>query len=76
MKVTKKEIINQISFCLELMDRLYHDCMKNLEHHVDNQEYYSIHKGTQLAQDSIRIRRELNKFNKMVTYTSKGEKEI
>jgi hypothetical protein len=76
MKVTKREIINQIAFCQELMDRLYDDCMKNLEYHADNKEYYSIHKGTQLAQDSIRIRRELNKFNKMVTYTSKGEKEI
>lgn len=70
MQTTKREIINQIAFCQELMNRLFDDCMKNLEFHTqdDNFKYYSVYKGTQMAQDSIRLRRELNKFNKMIIY--------
>lgn len=69
MKTNKQEIINQIAFCEELMNRLYQDCLDNLNNCSLNEVLqYGISHGTTMKQDSIRLRRELNKFNKMITY--------
>lgn len=69
MITSRREILNQIKFCKELMERLYIDCLNNIGEYKDMDEpVYSIYKGTTMAQDSIRLRRELNKFNQMIVY--------
>ena len=60
----KKEILNQIKFCRELAERLEKDCKNNLE--TCTNDFYSVPNHTSMKQDSMRIRRELNKFNKMI----------
>lgn len=70
MITSKREVLNQIKFCKELMERLYIDCLNNIEKTYEDMDepLYTIDKGTVMAQDSIRLRRELNKFNQMVIY--------
>lgn len=69
MITCKKEVLEQIRFCKQLMDRLYIDCLNNIsDYESDDKPLYSIKKGTTMMQDSIRLRRELNNFNKLVVY--------
>ena len=70
---TGKELIEQLTFCKQLMDRLYVDVISTTQQHsiTSNEKFCSIPNGTQHAQDSIRLRRELNKLNKIMIY--KGE---
>ena len=64
----KKEVLEQIQFCKQLMDRLYIDCLNNIADYEPDESLYGIKKGTTMMQDSIRLRRELNNFNKLVVY--------
>ena len=68
MMTCKKEVLEQIQFCKQLMDRLYIDCLNNIADCDPDEPLYSINKGTTMMQDSIRLRRELNNFNKLVVY--------
>ena len=70
---TKKEVLEQIKFCKTLMDHLYEDCCKNMEYHhsdTDDENLYYVHKSSVMKQDSIRLRRELNNFNKLISYNN------
>lgn len=65
---SKKEAVAQAKFCKELMDRLSKSVEENA---ADNEEYYYYYYGmknhTQMNNDIIRLRRELNTLSKMVS---------
>ena len=66
----KKELKNQAAFCKELMDRL----LKSIEDNIDKPTSYwsvsGINNCSQMSADIIRLRRELNTLNKMLTKES------
>jgi hypothetical protein len=69
MNTSKKEVLDQIKFCKTLMEHFYEDCINNMEYHHSNQDderLYFVHKRSVMKQDSIRLRRELNNFNKLI----------
>ena len=70
---TGKELIEQLTFCKQLMDRLYIDIMQQVSESniTKNENFYAFPNGCRYEQDSIRLRRELNKLNKIMVY--KGE---
>lgn len=55
---SKKEILKDLKFCKDLMDRLVAFAEKN---YADDHSYGSKH--TPIQQDIIRLRRELNNIN-------------
>lgn len=55
------DIMNQTSFCEELMKRLYHDVLT-----ADISYYKHIRGKTCMQSDAIRLRRELLKLIKML----------
>lgn len=55
---SKKEILKDLKFCKDLMDRLVAFAEKN---YSDDYSYRSKH--TSIQQDIIRLRRELNNIN-------------
>jgi len=60
MTVDKKQIVKDIQFCKELMDRLVEDAKKYEE------ETFWQDKHTVLQADIIRLRRELNEVRKKI----------
>lgn len=60
--VNKKDVIKDIQFCKELMDRLLKDAKKYEKAGL----YYNKH--TVLQADIIRLRRELNKVRKKLDW--------
>ena len=67
---TGKEVLDKLYLCKLLMDRLYEDIQKEaIENGVSAYtEVYSFPNGTRYKNDSIRLRRELNELNKLITY--------
>lgn len=62
MKVDKKDVVKDILFCKDLMDRLLKDAKKYEE------SYTCDDKHTVLQADIIRLRRELNKVRKKLDW--------
>ncbi len=60
MTVDKKQIVKDIKFCQELMDRLVETAKKYEE------ETFWLDKHTVLQADIIRLRRELNEVRKKI----------
>ncbi len=58
MSVDKKQIVKDIQFCKELMDRLLKDAKKYEEAGIYQEKH------TVLQADIIRLRRELNEIRK------------
>lgn len=62
-----RDLLNQIKFISELANRLKDDTIDNLKVPDDNKYNFArIQNKTQIINDSIRLRRELNKFNKLL----------
>lgn len=59
----RKQVKEQVKFCKELMDRL----MKSVEENIDiDSSWCVIHYHSQISNDIIRLRRELNTLNKLM----------
>lgn len=59
----RKQVKEQVKFCKELMLRLD----KSVAENVDIQDYWcGIHNHSQISDDIIRLRRELNTLNKLL----------
>lgn len=67
---TGKEVLDKLYLCKLLMDKLYEDIQKEaIENGVAaDTKVYSFPNGTRYKNDSIRLRRELNELNKLITY--------
>jgi hypothetical protein len=59
----RKPAKEQVKFCKELMDRLAKAVYENTE---EDLSYWGIHNHTQISNDIVRLRRELNILNKMM----------
>lgn len=57
-----KKIQKQAEFCLDLMQRLH----KEIKADVDEHAWSGMYNHTQKQNDIIRLRRELNKLNKLL----------
>ena len=64
MTVDKKDVVKDIQFCKDLMDRLLKDAKKYEEARYDD-------KHTVLQADIIRLRRELNEVRKKLDWDYK-----
>ena len=64
---SKKEAIAQAKFCKELMDRLSKSVEENSADNEEYYHYYGIKNHTQINNDIIRLRRELNTLSKVVS---------
>ena len=62
-KDNKKEATSQIKFCKDLMDRLKKDFDSNID---EKSSWWGIKNHTQMQNDIIRLRRELNVLNKLL----------
>ena len=63
MKDNRKQIKEQVKFCSELMQRLELSVGEN----VDVESSWSgVHNHSQISNDVIRLRRELNTLNKLL----------
>ena len=69
MSVDKKQIVKDIQFCKELMDRLFKDAKK-----YEKSGLYD-DKHTVLQADIIRLRRELNDVRKKLDWDYEEVKE-
>lgn len=59
----RKQVKEQIKFCKELMNRLD----KSIDENIDKNSFWSvIHNHSQISNDIIRLRRELNTLNKLM----------
>ena len=58
-----KQIIEQIGFCKELMNRLGGSFSENIDMKMSR---FRIRNTSQMSNDIIRLRRELNTLNKMI----------
>lgn len=59
----RKQVKEQIKFCKELMNRLN----KSIEENVDmDSSWWGIRNHSQMSNDIIRLRRELNTLNKLL----------
>jgi len=68
---TKKDIINQLSFCDELYSRLKNDIQKTLEKETNITLTYGIRGYSRMENDIIRLRKELLTLSKQIA--CKGE---
>lgn len=63
MKDKRKEVKEQIKFCKELMNRL----VKSIDENIDeDSSWYVIRNHSQISDDVVRLRRELNTLNKLL----------
>ena len=63
MKDNRKQIKEQVKFCSELMKRLELSVGENVG--IDS-SWSGVHNHSQISNDVIRLRRELNKLNKLL----------
>lgn len=63
MKDNRKQIKEQVKFCSELMQRLELSVGENVD--VDS-SWSGVHNHSQISNDVIRLRRELNTLNKLL----------
>lgn len=63
MAIDVKEVVKQADFCLDLMTRLNKEIKAD---RTDDRYAYGIWYHTRKQGDIIRLRRELNKLNKML----------
>lgn len=62
-KDKRKQVKKQVTFCKELMDRL----VKSVEDNIDEESsWWGIRNHSQMSNDIIRLRRELNTLNKLM----------
>ena len=59
----RKQVKEQIKFCKELMSRLVDSIDENID--IDS-SWQAIHNHSQISNDIIRLRRELNTLNKLM----------
>ncbi len=63
MKDKRKEAKEQIKFCKELMNRL----AKSIDDNIDeDSSWWGIRNRSQISNDIVRLRRELNTLNKLL----------
>lgn len=62
MGLNKKAIKEQTRFCKDLMDRL----SKSVDENIEQISWERVHNHTQISNDIVRLRRELNTLNKML----------
>ena len=63
----KKELKKQTVFCKELMDRLLKSVEENIDKSTSYWSFSGINNCNQMSNDIIRLRRELNILNKMLS---------
>ena len=63
MADNRKQAKEQVKFCKELMDRLVKSVADNID--VD-MSWYGIRNRSQISNDIVRLRRELNTLNKLM----------
>lgn len=63
MSATKKEIIKDLQYCKESLDRI----IKHTENYY-NAEYYCNDHHTVVQSDIVKLRRELNEINKKLAW--------
>ena len=56
----RKEVLKQVKFCGELMTRLVKSCEDNIH---EESSWWGIRNHSQMSNDIIRLRRELNTLN-------------
>lgn len=62
-KDKRKQVKKQVTFCKELMDRL----VKSVEDNIgEESSWWGIRNHSQMSNDIIRLRRELNTLNKLM----------
>lgn len=66
----KKEVRKQAVFCKDLMDRLLKSVDENLDKPTTYWSYSSISNCNQMSNDIVRLRRELNTLNKLLSPNS------
>lgn len=63
MKDKRKQAKEQMKFCKELMNRL----VKSIDENIDeNSSWYGVRNHSQISNDIVRLRRELNVLNKLM----------
>lgn len=63
MKDKRKEVKEQIKFCRELMNRLEKSVTDNVD---EDSSWWGIRNHSQISDDIVRLRRELNTLNKLL----------
>lgn len=63
----KKELKKQAIFCKELMDRLLKSVEENIDKPASYWSFSGINNCNQMSNDIVRLRRELNALNKMLS---------
>ena len=63
MKDNRKQIKEQVKFCSELMKRLELSVGENVDFDLS---WSGVHNHSQISNDVIRLRRELNTLNKLL----------
>lgn len=61
MSIDTKKLRKQLSFCVELMDRLNNEINEDID-----KDWYGVANYTQKKSDIMRLRRELNTLNKIL----------
>ena len=59
----RKQAKEQIKFCKELMDRLVKSISDNID---EDSSWWGIRNHSQISNDIVRLRRELNTLNKLM----------
>lgn len=59
----RKEDLKQVKFCGELMTRLVKSCEDNIH---EESSWWGIHNHTQIGNDIVRLRRELNHLKNLL----------
>ena len=59
----RKQVKEQIKFCKELMDRLVKSISDNID---EDSSWWGIRNHSQISNDIVRLRRELNTLNKLM----------
>ena len=60
--IDTKAVKKQLSFCVELMERLNSDMRED----INASDYYGVRNYTQKKTDIVRLRRELHKLDKLL----------
>lgn len=63
MADNRKQAKEQIKFCKELMDRLVKSISDNID---EDSSWWGIRNRSQISNDIVRLRRELNSLNKLM----------
>ena len=63
MADNRKQAKEQVKFCKELMDRLVESVSDNIN---ENASWCGIRNHSQISNDIVRLRRELNTLNKLI----------